>query len=103
MGLITKTNVRTLSSSGRRMTTTFGTSKKKTRHIQSRLLYMQELCQNGNTTPQKAPGERDPSNIRTKFIKTDILHKHMHKFNMVTTKSVVFTTCTLFVGHDGRH
>lgn len=39
--------------------------------------------------------------ILTKFIKTDIFHKHLHRLKMMSTRGATFTICTLCVGrHD---
>lgn len=43
------------------------------------------------------PGDRNPSGILTKHMKTDALQTHLHRFNMITTRDGIFTICTLFV------
>lgn len=62
---------------------------------------MQELFQQGIMKLQKVPNERNPADILTRFIKTEILLEHLHRINMIPSRDDIFAKCAAFVGpHD---
>ena len=67
--LAQKVNIRvyTDSTAGKSMSTRFGTSK-KTRHVQLRFLYMQELVLQGVLQLKKVLGTSNPADVMTKYV-----------------------------------
>lgn len=52
---------------------------------------MQEVFHKGTMKLLKVLGERRPSDILTKLIKTHIPHKQLHRFKMMATRDDIFT------------
>ena len=77
-GLFEKANltVHTDSSAGKSMAGRFGTSR-KTKHVELRHLYMQELVQSGLLKLRKVLGTLSPANTLTKNVGKDTLNKHL--------------------------
>ena len=67
--LAQKVNIRvyTDSTAGKSMSTRFGTSK-KTRHVQLRFLYIQELVLQGVLQVKKVLGTSNPTDVMTKYV-----------------------------------
>ena len=78
MEITSKINIRvfTDSSAGKSMSTRFGASK-KTRHVELRFLYMQELVQQSILQIKKVAGTSNPSDVLTKYVSRDVLLKHL--------------------------
>ena len=58
------------------MATRFGTSK-KTKHVQLRLLFIQELVASGVVPIKKVSGTSIPSDVMTKYSTKEVLHRHL--------------------------
>ena len=56
------------------MATRFGTSK-KTKHVQLRFLFIQELVASGVASIKKVSGTSNPSDVMTKNITKEVLQK----------------------------
>ena len=54
----------------------FGTSR-KTKHVELRYLYVQELVQSGLVRLHKALGTLNPADILTKYVGKDTLNGHL--------------------------
>ena len=54
------------------MATRFGTSK-KTKHVQLRFLFIQELVASGVVSVKKVSGTSNPSDVMTKYITKEVL------------------------------
>ena len=74
-------SVYTDSTSGKSMATRFGASK-KTRHLETRYLYMQELVRRGLLTVRKVPGNENPSDVGTKYVDYATLQRHLAKLGL---------------------
>ena len=68
--------IHTDSTAGKSMATRFGTSK-KTKHVQLRFLFIQELVASGVVSIKKVSGTSNPSDVMTKYITKDVLHRHL--------------------------
>ena len=75
-GLAKKVSViaHTDSTAGKSMATRFGTGK-KTKHVELRFLYMQNLVQMGLLRMAKIEGVRNPADLMTKYVATDVLQR----------------------------
>ena len=62
------------STAGRSMATRFGTGK-KTKHVELRFLYVQNLVQMGLLRMAKIEGTRNPADLMTKYVATDVLQR----------------------------
>ena len=78
-----KTTIFTDSTAGKSMATRFGTTR-KTKHIELRYLYMQELVTSGLVIIKKALGTNNPADILTKYVSKDVLHKHLNAVGILT-------------------
>ena len=58
------------------MATRFGTTR-KTKHIELRFLYTQELVLSGIVTIKKMLGTNNPADILTKYVSKDTLLRHL--------------------------
>ena len=58
--------IHTDSTAGKSMATRFGTSK-KTKHVQLRFLFIQELVASGVVSIKKVSGTSNPSDVMTKY------------------------------------
>ena len=65
--------IHTDSTAGKSMATRFGTSK-KTKHVQLRF---QELVASGVVSIKKVSGTSNPSDVMTKYITKEVLHRHL--------------------------
>ena len=74
--LAKKVNViaHTDSTAGKSMATRFGTGK-KTKHVELRFLYVQNLVQMGLLRMAKIEGTRNPADLMTKYVATDVLQR----------------------------
>ena len=68
--------IHTDSTAGKPMATRFGTSK-KTKHVQLRFLFIQELVASGVVSVKKVSGTSNPSGVMTKYITKEILQRHL--------------------------
>ena len=68
--------IHTDSTAGKSMATRFGTSK-KTKHVQLRFLFIQELVASGVVSIKKVSGTSNPSDVMTKYITKEVLHRHL--------------------------
>ena len=64
-----------------------GTSR-KTRHIQLRFLYMQDLVHLGILRLKKIAGDMNPSDVLTKFVKLDVLRSHIQALGLFTSRGM---------------
>ena len=71
--MIQNVNIRT---AGKSMATRFGTSK-KTKDVQLRFLFIQELVASGVVSIKKVAGTSNPSDVMTKYITKDVLQRHL--------------------------
>ena len=71
------------STAGKSMATRFGTTR-KTKHIELRYLYMQELITSGLVIIKKVLGTNNPADILTKYVSKDVLHKHLNAVGILT-------------------
>ena len=73
-----KVNIKlhTDSTAGKSMATRFGTSK-KTKHVQLRFLFIQELVTSGIVAIKKVAGTLNTSDVMTKYITKEVLHRHL--------------------------
>ena len=63
------------STAGKSMAVRFGASR-KTKHVQLRFLFVQELVSSGTLVIKKIPGTLNPSDILTKYVAKAILQRH---------------------------
>ena len=68
--------IHTDSTAGKSMATRFGTSK-KTKHVQLRFLFIQELVASGVVSIKKVSGTSNPSDVMTKYITKEVLYRHL--------------------------
>jgi len=64
------------STSGKSIASAFGISK-RTRHVQLRYLFLQELVQSGMVRLKKVFGTRNPADIFTKYLQHADMAKHL--------------------------
>ena len=69
------------------MATRFGTTR-KTKHIELRYLYMQELVTSGLVIIRKILGTNNPADILSKYVSKDVLHKHLNAVGILTPTSL---------------
>ena len=75
--------VYTDSTAGKSMATRFGTTR-KTKHIELRFLYTQELVLSGIVTIKKILGTNNPADILTKYVSKDTLLRHLSAVGILT-------------------
>ena len=82
--LFSKANicVFTDSTAGKSMAGRFGTSR-KTKHVELRYLYVQELVQSGLIRLRKVLGTLNPADILTKYVSKDTLYRHLGTFGLI--------------------
>ena len=68
-------SIHTDSTAGKSMATRFGTSK-KTKHVQLRFLFIQELVASV-VSIKKVSGTSNPSGVMTKYITKEVFHRHL--------------------------
>ena len=83
VGLAEKTQLvcYTDSTAGKSLATRFGTSK-RTRHIDTRLLYMQELVERGLLRLRKVPGTENVADLGTKHLNGKDLEKFLERIGL---------------------
>lgn len=69
------------STSGKSIATRIG-SNKKAKHIDLKYLFIQQLVHNGILTIHKVVTHDNPADIFTKYVTTDILHKHLRNVGL---------------------
>lgn len=84
------------SSSGNEIATMFGASG-KTRHIQLRCLYMKARFQRRSMKLRRAAGKQNPPDTMANRVKTEMLLRHMHRFNMVMTRDGLFKVVSIYI------
>ena len=67
---------------GKSIASRFGASR-KTKHVELRHLYVQELVASGLVRVKKVLGTLNPADILTKYIAKDTLHRHLPTFGFV--------------------
>ncbi|OLP82440.1 Retrovirus-related Pol polyprotein from transposon TNT 1-94 [Symbiodinium microadriaticum] len=84
-GLAKKVSViaHTDSTAGKSMATRFGTGK-KTKHVEVRFLYVQNLVQMGLLRMAKIDGVRNPADLMTKYVATDVLRRLITHLGVVS-------------------
>ena len=70
------------STAGKSMAGRFGTSR-KTKHVDLRFLYVQELVQTGMVKLRKVLGTLNPADIMTKYVGRDVLQRHLPTFGLL--------------------
>ena len=60
----------------------FGTSR-KTKHVDLRYLYVQELVQAGLIRTRKVLGTLNAADILTKYVGKDTLYRHLDTFGLI--------------------
>ena len=68
--------IHTDSTAGKSMATRFGTSK-KTKHVQLRFLFIQELVASGVVSIKKVSGISNSSDVMTKYITKEVFQRHL--------------------------
>ena len=68
--------VHTDSTAGKSMASRFGASR-KTKHVELRFLYVQELVASGTVVLKKVAGTSNPSDVMTKYVSRDTLLRHL--------------------------
>ena len=58
------------------MASRFGASR-KTKHVELRFLYVQELVASGTVVLKKVAGTSNPSDVMTKYVSRDTLLRHL--------------------------
>ena len=83
-GLASKTNVilHTDASAAKSMASRFGATR-RTRHIELRYLYLQNLAQIGTIRLFKIAGADTVSDIMTKYVSSETLRNHMPSLGLV--------------------
>ena len=83
--LAKKVNViaHTDSIAGKSMATRFGTGK-KTKHVELRFLYVQNLVQMGLLRMAKIDGTRNPADLMTKYVAADVLQRLKTQLGVVS-------------------
>ena len=79
------------STAGKSMVTRFGTGK-KTKHVELRFLYVQNLVQMGLLRMAKIEGTRNPADLMTKYVATDVLQRLKAHIGVVSNWFKGFTT-----------
>ena len=71
------------STAGMSMATRFGTGK-KTKHVELRFLYVQNLLQMGLLRMAKIDSTRNPADLMTKYVGTDALQRLKSQLGVVS-------------------
>ena len=69
------------SSAAKSIAMSFGTSR-KTRHIQLKYLFMQDLIRSNIVKLKKVPGDLNPADVLTKHVKLDVLRRHLQRVGL---------------------
>ena len=75
--------VYTDSSSGKALASKLGLTR-KSKHVQLRFLFMQDLVASGQLKLSKIPSERNPADVLTKYLQASTLHKLLPKLGVMT-------------------
>ena len=75
--------VYTDSSSGKALASKLGLTR-KSKHVQLRFLFMQDLVATGQLKLSRVPSERNPADVLTKYLQASTLHKLLPKLGVVT-------------------
>ena len=70
------------SSAAKSMASRFGATR-RTRHIELRCLYLQNLIQSGTIRLSKIAGSGNVSDIMTKYVSSEILRRHVSSLGLV--------------------
>ena len=92
--------VYTDSSSGKALASRLGLTR-KSKHVQLRLLFMQDLVASGQLKLSKVPSERNPADVLTKYLQASTLHKLLPKLG-VMTRAVDSKDLLSVISFDGR-
>ena len=92
--------VYTDSSSGKALASRLGLTR-KSKHVQLRFLFMQDLVASGQLKPSKVPSERNPADVLTKYLQASTLHKLLPKLG-VMTRAVDSKDLLSVISFDGR-
>ena len=71
------------STAGKSRATRFGAGK-KTKHVEQRFLYVQNLVQMGLLKMAKIDGTRNPADLMTKYVATDVLQRLKTQLGVVS-------------------
>ena len=80
--------IHTDSTAGKAMSSRFGTSR-KTRHVQLRYLFMQDLVKDGVIMLRKVLGTENPADVCTKHVTQDTLLRHLWKLGIADTYDTI--------------
>ena len=75
--------VYTDSSSGKALASKLGLTR-KSKHVQLRFLFMQDLVATGQLKLSRVPSEKNPADVLTKYLQASTLHKLLPKLGVVT-------------------
>ena len=75
--------VYTDSSSGKALASKLGLTR-KSKHVQLRLSFMQDLVASGQLKLSRVPSERNPADVLTKYLQASTLHKLLPKLGVMT-------------------
>ena len=75
--------VYTDSSSGKALASKLGLTR-KSKHVQLRFLFMQDLVASGQLKLSRVPSEKNPADVLTKYLQASTLHKLLPKLGVVT-------------------
>ena len=91
--------VYTDSSSGKALASKLGLTR-KSKHVQLRFLFMQDLVASGQLKLSRVPSERNPADVLTKDLQASTLHKLLPKLGVMTraADSKDLLSMTSFVG-----
>ena len=92
--------VYTDSSSGKALASKLGLTR-KSKHVQLRFLFMQDLVASGQLKLSKIPSERNPADVLTKHLQASTLHKLLPKLG-VMTRAVDSKDLLFVISFDGR-
>ena len=92
--------VYTDSSSGKALASKLGLTR-KSKHVQLRFLFMQDLVASGQLKLSKVPSERNPADVLTKYLQASTLHKLLPKLG-VMTRAVDSKDLLSVISFDGR-
>ena len=81
--------IQTDSSSGKSIASQHGVSR-RTRHVQLRFLFLQELVEIGRIKLKKIDGVKNCADIFTKHVKADVLQKHLKEVGITSSVDKYF-------------
>ncbi len=80
--------IHTDSTAAKSMAPRFGTTR-RTRHIDLRFLYLQNLIKLGTIRINKIPGAQNPADILTKYVIAEVLNRHAERLGLVLNQSAL--------------